>query len=87
MVRLCEPLPAGLINICTGIIVLGRNRASNVRRPVRGILSGLFSRFGMGAALSGCMRMQIKKVVKHAAQREQVGSEIHTFSAIHEIPV
>lgn len=41
-------------------------------------------RFGMGAALSGCMRTQIRKAVEHATQREQFGSKIHTFGAIQE---
>lgn len=41
-------------------------------------------RFGMGAALSGCMRTQIRKATEHATQREQFGSKIHTFGAIQE---
>lgn len=41
-------------------------------------------RFGMGAALSGCMRTQIKKAVDHATQREQFGSKISTFGAVQE---
>lgn len=41
-------------------------------------------RFGMGAALSGCMRTQIRKATEHAVQREQFGSKIHTFGAIQE---
>lgn len=41
-------------------------------------------RFGMGAALSGCMRTQIRKAVEHATQREQFGSKISTFGAIQE---
>lgn len=41
-------------------------------------------RFGMGAALSGCMRTQIKKATEHATQREQFGSKINTFGAIQE---
>lgn len=41
-------------------------------------------RFGMGAALSGCMRTQIRKAVEHATQREQFGSKLHTFGAIQE---
>lgn len=41
-------------------------------------------RFGMGAALSGCMRTQIRKAVEHATQREQFGSKIHTFGAMQE---
>lgn len=41
-------------------------------------------RFGMGAALSGCMRTQITKAVEHATQREQFGSKICTFGAVQE---
>lgn len=41
-------------------------------------------RFGMGAALSGCMKTQIRKAAEHAAQREQFGRKIHTFGAIQE---
>lgn len=41
-------------------------------------------RFGMGAALSGCMRTQIRKAVEHATQREQFGSKLHTFGAVQE---
>lgn len=41
-------------------------------------------RFGMGAALSGCMRTQIRKAVEHATQREQFGSKICTFGAMQE---
>lgn len=41
-------------------------------------------RFGMGAALSGCMRTQIRKAVEHATQREQFGSKICTFGAVQE---
>ncbi|KAG9510966.1 Very long-chain specific acyl-CoA dehydrogenase, mitochondrial, partial [Fragariocoptes setiger] len=41
-------------------------------------------RFGMGAALSGCMRTQIQKAIDHATQREQFGSKINTFGAIQE---
>lgn len=41
-------------------------------------------RFGMGAALSGCMRTQIRRAVEHATQREQFGSKIHTFGAMQE---
>lgn len=41
-------------------------------------------RFGMGAALSGCMRTQINKAIDHATQREQFRSKISTFGAIQE---
>lgn len=41
-------------------------------------------RFGMGAALSGCMRTQIRKATEHATQREQFGSKLHTFGSMQE---
>lgn len=41
-------------------------------------------RFGMGAALSGCMRKQITKAVEHAVQREQFRSKLCTFGTIQE---
>lgn len=41
-------------------------------------------RFGMGAALSGCMRKQISKAVEHASQREQFRNKLCKFGTIQE---
>lgn len=41
-------------------------------------------RFGMGAALAGCMKVQIGKAVDHATSREQFRSKICKFGAIQE---
>ena len=41
-------------------------------------------RFGMGAALSGTMRTEIKKAAEHATQRVQFGGRIDSYGAIQE---
>lgn len=41
-------------------------------------------RFGMGAALAGCMKKLIEKSVDHATSREQFRSKIHKFGAVQE---